>query len=359
MKIALVYDRVNKWGGAERVLLSLHKIFPSAPLYTSVYSEKNASWAKVFDIRTSFLQKIPWVREHNELFPFLMPLAFESFDFDEYDLIISVTSESAKGVITNTKTKHICICLTPTRYLWSGYNFYFANPILRFITSPAVKYLRNWDLVASRRPDLYIAISKEVKRRIKKYYKKDSVVIYPSIEIKNTGLKTKKGNYFLLVSRLSKYVSYKRVDLVIDLFNESGLNLKIVGTGSMENKLKEKSKKNIKFLGRVSDIELEKLYRGAKALIFPAVEDFGLVMAEAQFFGTPVIAYRGGGALEIVVEGKTGEFFDEQTSQALSKVLKNFDERRYNVKEVVKNAQKFTFKKFEKEIKKLIESEVN
>src|SRR3989338_3078897 len=141
MKVALVYDRVNKWGGAERVLLALHKIFPDAPLYTSVYNKDNASWAKVFKIKTSFLQKFPFASQNHEFYASLMPLAFESFSFDEYDLVISVTSEAAKGIITKPGTTHICYCLTPTRYLWSGYDEYFKNSFLRFISKPIISYL--------------------------------------------------------------------------------------------------------------------------------------------------------------------------------------------------------------------------
>ena len=350
MKVAIVYDKVNKWGGAERVLLSLHKIFPRAPLYTSVYDKKNASWAKVFEVKTSFLQNLPFIKSHNEFFPFLMPKAFESFNFDEYDLIISVTSEFAKGIITNSSTKHICICLTPTRYLWSGYDSYFKNKIFKFVSWPFVLYLRNQDLKLSKRPDYYIAISEEVKKRIKKYYGRNSKVIYPAVEIKKSKNKVKKGEYFLLVSRLSKYVMYKKVDLVIEAFNTLDLPLKIVGSGSLQNELKLKANHNIQFLGKVSDENLEKLYKGARALIFPGIEDFGLVMAEAQSFGTAVIAYKKGGALEIVAEGKTGEFFTKQNSNSILKVLKNFNERIYNMEAIEKNAQRFSFEIFKKEL---------
>ncbi len=354
MKVAIVYDRVNKWGGAERVLLALHRIFPKAPLYTSVYDPKNAHWAKVFKIHTSFIQRIPAASSHNEWFPFLMPTAFESFDFSEFDLVISVTSESAKGIITTGKTRHLCICLTPTRYLWSGYDTYFKSNIVKALTLPLITYLRRWDIKAAKRPDKIIAISKEVQKRIKKYYGRDSELVYPPIETIDRGSRKKKENYFLLVSRLSKFVTYKRVDLVIDSFNKWGRPLKIVGTGSLEKALKARSKKNIEFLGMVSDEELERLYKGAKALVFPAIEDFGLVMAEAQFYGTPVIAYRKGGALEIVKEGVTGEFFSKQTKESLLEVLKKFEQRRYNMKAIKENASRFSFQQFEKELKNSI-----
>ncbi|MCX6706351.1 MAG: glycosyltransferase family 4 protein, partial [Candidatus Woesebacteria bacterium] len=209
MKIALVYDRVNKWGGAERVLLTLHEMFPDAPLYTSVYDEASTSWAKVFPkIYTSFLQRIPFAKSNHELFGWLMPLAFETFNFDMYDLVISITSEAAKGIITKPKTKHICYCLTPTRYLWSHYDLYFKNKLFRFISKPFINYLRNWDKVAAQRPDQIIAISTEVKNRIKKYYNRDAEVIFPPVSLHHKKYLSKNHAYYLIVSRL---VPYKRV----------------------------------------------------------------------------------------------------------------------------------------------------
>jgi hypothetical protein len=215
MKVAIVYDRVNKWGGAERVLLSLHKIFPNAPLYTSVYDKKKAPWANAFRVRTSFLQRIPFIKSHHELFPFLMPFAFASFSFKKYDLVISVTSEFAKGIRLPKKAVHICICLTPTRYLWSGYNEYFTNKDFRFLTLPLIWILRKWDRYIASFPNSYIAISKEVSNRIKKYYGQESVVVYPSIPRIPKAKKTRlfEKGYFLVVSRLSPFTSYKRVDL--------------------------------------------------------------------------------------------------------------------------------------------------
>src|SRR5579872_110897 len=181
MKVALVYDRVNKWGGAERILLALNKLFPDAPLYTSVYNPKTAIWANTFVVKPSFLQRFPFALSAHERYPLFMPLAFESFDFRGYDLVISVTSEAAKGIITGTKTKHICYCLTPTRYLWSGYNDYFKNRLFKFLTRPLVSYLRIWDVIAAKRPDGFFAISEEVRARVKKYYGQDATVIHPPV----------------------------------------------------------------------------------------------------------------------------------------------------------------------------------
>ncbi len=356
MKIALVYDRVNKWGGAERVLLALHKIFPHAPLFTAVYDKENAPWANVFNVKTSFLQDIAFLRSHHEFIPFLMPIAFENFNFDNYDLVISVTSEFAKGIITKPTTKHICICLTPTRYLWSGYNEYFKNESLRFLSKPLIKYLKYYDKVIAQRPDVMIAISSEVKNRIKKYYDRDSEVIYPPITLNPESKfknQEKQGNYFLVVSRLSRFTNYKRIDLAIHACNRLKLPLKIVGSGDISY-FKNISGDTIEFLGKVSDIELSQLYKNAKALIFPGNEDFGLVMAEAQSFGTPVIAFRAGGGKEIIKEGITGEFFDKQNSSSLMDVLQKFDKKRYTKKNCIENAKKFSFENFERSIKNII-----
>ena len=360
MKVALVYDKVNKWGGAERVLLALHEIFPDAPLYTSVYDKKNATWAKAFKIITSPLQGISILRGYNDKLPVFMPIAFESFNFDEYDLVISVTSEAAKGIITKPGTLHICYCLTPTRYLWSGYKDYFTNSLFRFISAPAVSYLRQWDKVAASRPDYFIAISKEVQDRIKKYYGCDSKIIYPPLMLKsfNGMVKRTKGEYFLLVSRFSRSSYYKRVDLAIDSFNKTGLSLKIAGSGPMLKGFRKKGKGNIEFLGELTDSELAYYYENCQALVFPGLEDFGLVMAEAQYFGKPVIAYRAGGALDIVKTGVTGEFFEKQTVESLSEVLERFNGKRYNKADIIRNSQRFSFENFELQLKELIKDKI-
>lgn len=352
MKVALVYDRVNKWGGAERTLLSLNKIFPKAPLFTAVYNKETASWADVFDVRTSFLQSFPAARKRHELYPLFMPLAFESFNFDKFDLVISVTSEAAKGIITKPGTCHICYCLTPTRYLWSGNKDYFNNSLFKLISKPAVSYLKSWDRVASQRPDFYAAISKEVASRIKKYYGNNSTVIYPPVVSIGKIANLKKENFYLLVGR---FVPYKRMDIVIDAFRKNGQALKVVGTGRGDRALKGRSGENIEFLGNISDEALSALYQRAKALIFPGVEDFGLVIAEAQSFGTPVIAFKGGGAVEIIEEGKTGEFFNEQTPPSLQSALELFDRKSYNQEYIREKAERFDSPRFEKEFGNYIE----
>lgn len=353
MKVAIVYDRVNKWGGAERVLLALHKMFPKAPLYTSVYDSKNASWAKVFpEIKTSFLQKFTFLRNKHELLPYLMPIAFESFNFDEYDLVISVTSEAAKGIITRPGTRHVSYLLTPTRYLWSGYLEYFKNIFFRLISAPIVKYLRSWDKVAAQRPDKIISISNEIKERVNKYYNLESDVIFPPITLNSPIGQVKEGKYYLVVSRM---VSYKKVDLIIKAFNKLKYPLVIIGTGSEENKLRVLAdRKYIKFAGSVSDTELAEYYRNSKALIFPQEEDFGLVVVEAQSFGKPVIAYKKGGALDTVIENKTGVFFNEQIWQSLYEAVKRFEKITFDSKIIIRNAKRFSEENFRKEFERRI-----
>lgn len=352
MKVALVYDRVNKWGGAERVLLALHELFPDAPLFTSVHHPESSSWAKAFQIKPSFLQKIPFASSRHEFLPILMPIAFESFSFDEYDLVISVTSEAAKGIITKPGTVHICYCLTPTRYLWSGYDTYFANKPLKFLTKPFVVALRKWDKAAAHRPDKIIAISHEVRKRVKEYYGREAVVVYPPVMLPLTRDqqidKKQTGEYFLIVSRLSKFTKYKRIDIAIEAFNELKLPLKIIGEGSWKNELQAKAGPSIEFLGKVSDKDLATYYQNSKALIFPGIEDFGLTMVESQQFGKPVIAFRGGGALEIIQEGKTGMFFDTQTKKALVAAVLYFQKNAFDPKAAQKQAEQFSKAEFKK-----------
>lgn len=347
MRIAIVYDRVNKFGGAERVLLILHEIFPNAPLFTSVYSPSFAKWASVFpEVKTSFLQKIPFLRDNHEFIPFLMPFAFSRLNFDEYDLVISVTSEFAKNIRVKNG-KHICYLLTPTRYLWSGYEEYFENKIFKRIMAPIVNFLRKIDMRSAKNPHKIIAISSEVQKRIKKYYKRSSEIIFPPVEkIKfNSINKIKFKKYFLVVSRL---VSYKKVDLIVEAFNELGLQLIIIGTGRKEKKLKKIAKKNIHFVGHVKDEILATYYKNAKALVFPQEEDFGITAVEAQMFGVPVIAYKKGGAIDTVTK-QTGVFFDEQDKESLIDAVYRFQKRKFDKRIIMKNAGRFSKNRFKKD----------
>ena len=353
MKVAIVYDRVNKWGGAERVLLVLHEMFPKAPLYTSVYDPKRAPWANVFrKVDTSFLQKIPFAKRNHELLALLMPIAFESFNFDKYDLVVSVTSEAAKGVVTKSHTKHVCYMLTPTRYLWSGYSDYFKG-VNKTLSYPFIAYLKKWDVVAANRPDIVLSISREVHKRVNKYYKRNSIIIYPPNTLDTTKDKVIKNTikYYLAVGRL---VPYKRFDLLVETFNETGQKLIIVGEGSQARKLRSMAKKNISFTGNVSDEELIDYYINAKALLFPQTEDFGLVAVEALSFGLPVIAFKSGGALDIVQEGLTGVFIKRQTIDGVKEGLKKFESVKFDSSRIIEESKKFSKARFKKEFLKAI-----
>lgn len=358
MKTALVYDRVNKWGGAERVMLALHALFPDAPIYTSVYSKEKAVWAKSIKIIPSFLQQIPFARGNHELLAPLMPFAFESMNFDEYDVVISVTSEAAKGIITKPSTYHICICLTPTRYLWSGYNEYFSNNFIKTMSRPVISYLRNWDRNAAQRPDSYIAISQTVQARIQKYYNRDSEIIYPPVDLKLHKIQAKRQDFFLVVSRLSRFVPYKKIDIAIKAANLLKVPLKIIGEGRDSNYFQKFAGPTVEIVGKVSDESLSEYYSTCRALLFPGLEDFGLVMVEAQAHGAPVIAYRGGGAVEIIREGVTGEFFNRQTIQSLAAIMENFSEKKYNQKKCIQNAKRFSRSVFDEKIRSYIVSRV-
>ncbi len=362
MKIALVYDRVNKFGGAERVLQALHKIWPEAPLFTAVWNPKTASWSKIFQITPSFLQKLPFLKNNHEVFPFLMPFAFESFDFSGFDVVLSITSAEAKGIITKPSTLHICYCLTPTRYLWSGRKYYqenmqfgLLNPLAKLVAQPLLARLKKWDQVACFRPDYYLAISRQVQARIKKYYQQDSEVIYPGIDLDRFKLAQKQidRDYFLVVSRL---VSYKRVDLVIKAFNQLGWPLKIIGSGKEKSKLKALAKDNITFIDQnLTDQTLLGYYQNCLALVFAGQEDLGLVALEAQACGRPVICLAKGGMPETVKEGKTGLLFKKQTSKSLLVALKKFDKNRFKDKDCVNNASKFSQQEFIKNFKRKVE----
>lgn len=390
MRLAIVYDRVNKWGGAERVLLTLHEIWPEAPLYTAVYNSKTTSWAKVFEVKSSFLQYLPFAKSKHEFYPVFTPFAFESFDFSSFDVVLSITSAEAKGIITKPSTLHICYCLTPTRYLWSGYDDYFdepgvgiLNPLARVFMKVFTPSLRAWDLKAAKRPNFYLAISENVKKRIKKYYQRDAEVIYPSVDtdkfkLKNnsdggeTAIKPPRGwqaerreamtppmvkgldkrRYFLIVSRL---VPYKKIDYTISAFNKLGWKLKIIGNGIDEVRLKSLAGRNIEFLGEVEDSRLISYYQNCQALIFPQEEDFGLTPIEAQACGKPVVAYNGGGAKESVVSGKTGELYDSQTEDSLISAFKRFQKSHYSSSACRKNALRFSKDMFKKKMKEKVE----
>lgn len=357
MKVAIVHDWLTIYGGSESIIRILHDIFPDAPIYTSVYDKKNMpeDFAKM-DIRPSLLQKYPFAKKmYTKYLPF-MPRAFEQFDLSEYDLVISSNTSCSKGVITGANTLHICYCNTPMRYGWDFYHEYIRDKgkAAKLLISCMMKKIRIWDRLSADRVDLFIANSCNVARRIKKHYRRDSHVIYPPVRTEMFCKGEKQGDYYLAVSRL---VPYKRIDLLVDTFNELGLPLVIIGDGSEAKCLKKKAKGNIKFLGRLEDDMVLKYMQECKAFLFPGEEDFGITPIEAQACGRPVIAYGKGGAMETVVSEKTGVFFSEQTVESLKEAVLSFEGMQFDADEIVEHAAKFSETRFRKELEEYIRTQ--
>lgn len=360
MKVAIVHDWLNQRGGAENVLEALVEMFPQAPIYTSIYwpqvmPEVYRSW----DIRTSFMDRLPLIKKHHQPFLPLYPLVFEQFDLRGYDLVISNKSAFCHGVITGPATLHICYCLTPTRFLWdySGYvEREELGKLTRWALPPFLNYLRLWDRIAADRVDHFIAISQAVGQRIQKFYRHESVVIYPPVSTTRYAPVDGGDDYFLIISRL---IPYKRIDLAVQAFNQLGFPLVIVGDGRDKENLKKMARSNVKFMGRVPDEEMRQLMARCRAFIFPGLEDFGIAPVEAQAAGRPVIAFAGGGALDTVVEGVTGTFFHELSPKALAEVVSNFDDILYNSSVIREHAVKFDTEVFKQHLRQFIEKKWN
>jgi glycosyltransferase involved in cell wall biosynthesis len=325
MKVALVHDWLNQVGGAEDVLESLVSIFPDAPVYTSIYwrDKMPAHWQN-WDIRTSFLDGLPRIYRRQQLYLPLFPLAFEQFDFSDYDLVLSNKSGFAHGIITSPQTLHICYCLTPTRYLWR-YHQYAAQEKLgrgaRVILAPFLSYLRLWDRLAADRVDQFIAISREIRRRIAKFYRRDSTIIYPPVDLARFDVCGEPGDYYLFVGRL---LPYRRLDVMIEAFNRLGRPLLIAGSGRDRQRLESLANPNVTFLGYVDDGDLPDLMARSRAFVWPGEEDFGIAPIQAMAAGRPVIAYAAGGALDTVIPG-TGALFAAQTPEAIINTVEAFD----------------------------------
>jgi glycosyltransferase involved in cell wall biosynthesis len=360
MKVALIHDHLAQDGGAEKVLRALADLFPDAPIYTLLYDKKNVDkYFKDRRIETSIIQRLPGgVRFYQWYMPF-MPMAVEFYDLRDFDVVISDASAFAKGVITSPETLHICYCHTPTRYLWDythqyinelNYNKYFKKVI-----SMVLNKIRIWDRLAADRVDVFVANSETVKKRIAKYYRRDATVVYPPVSTGNFRI-GKPGDYYLIGGRLAPY---KRVDIVIEAFRGSDRKLKVFGDGVDLERLKNIAggAENIEFLGRLSDEKMAEYYAGCLAFINPQEEDFGITVVEAMASGRPVLAYRKGGALETVLPGVTGEFFDEQTPASIRRCLDGFDPGKYDQARIRNKAEAFSETKFKERISALIKEE--
>ncbi len=326
-------------------------MYPEAPIYTSIFGPGALPPAyRDWDIRPSFLNRLPLIRQHHQWFLPLYPYAFEHFDFSDYDLVLSVSSAFAHGIITSPKTLHICYCLTPARFLWD-YHTYMAREglgrLVRLVLPLFLYNLRLWDRLAADRVDHFLAISQTVQQRIRKLYRRDAKVMYPPIDAQRFPLSQEPGDYFLILSRL---VPYKRIDLAVRAFSQLGLPLLVIGDGRDRQALEGIAAPNVRFLGRLSDVETGRYLAGCRAFIFPGEEDFGIAPLEAQAAGRPVIAYAGGGALETVREGTTGVFFRARTPESLAEAVKRFDSLHFDPAGIREHAVAFDRAVFQRKL---------
>lgn len=383
LKIAIGHDDLTvPYAGGEKVFAAIAETFPQADIFTSMITPE---WRERLENRkigesgerkiiTTFMQKIPAKRRLQKALFLLYPIAFESLDLSDYDLVISSSSRFAHGVITKPETKHICYMHSPGRMFWEPEGYFGSNSRLKALLAPALSYLRLWDYTAAQRVDQFVANSKNVARKIKRYYGRAAEVVYPFVDLErftpqaaNREPRTANGkpgsspplaeSYFLVVTRL---VPWKRVEIAVEAARRVGAALKVVGGGPDERRLRRLVRSpepgvrsKVEILGEVGDEELVKLFQNCAALIMTQEEDLGITSLEAQASGKPVIAYGAGGALETVVEGKTGEFFAEQSPESLTEALKKFRPERYKPEDCRAHAEKFGKARFQQELLKI------
>ena len=362
--LALVHDWLNQMGGAEDVLETLVALFPDAPLYTSIYWREGMPAAyRRWRIHTTWMDRLPGIYRHHQPYLPLYPLAFARLDLSGYDLVLSNKSGFCHGVRTGPRTTHVCYCLTPTRYVWN-YDDYARREALprplKALLRPLIALLRRWDYRAAQGVDHFIAISGEVQRRIRRYYRRESVIIHPPVETERfarAGVEAERGgdgerDYFLIVSRL---IPYRRIDLAVRAFSRLGWPLVIAGDGRDRPRLEAMAGPNVTFLGRVPDETLPRLFAGCRAYVLPGAEDFGIAPVQAMAAGRPVIAYRAGGALDTVVEGLSGLFFDDPTPEALVATLRRFTPGDFDPQAIRRHAQTFDVARFRRRLLTFLE----
>lgn len=352
LKVALVHDWLVGNAGGERVLLDMHELWPDAPIYTLVYDEERApAWTRDCDIRTTALQKVPGAKTHHKMLLSLMPRAWEELDLTGFDLVVSSCMSCCKGVLTRPDALHVCYCHSPIRYVWDLYYDYLAgtDPVRRAAMRRIIPRVRQWDFCAAQRVDYFVANSAYVARRIRKFYRRDAKVIHPSSPVLARQTSEPRG-YYLVVSR---FVSYKRVDLAIEACNLLGRRLKVVGSGGEDERmLRELAGPTVEFVGYVTDDEMADLYAGATAFLFPGVEDFGLTPVEAMSAGAPVLAFGEGGVLETVQDERVGLFFHEQTPEALAACIERFEREgvSYTREQIAEYGRQFSRERFKDEL---------
>lgn len=357
-KIAIVHDWLTNMGGAEQVIINFHEIYPEAPIYTTFYTPDNLDdKLKNLDVRTSFLQRNKPVYDHKKYFP-LMPFAFSKFNMKEYDIILSCSSSCSKGVKKRKDAMHICYINTPMRYAYEFKGEYLngMNPIKKVLVNILLFFMRIWDKHNNKRIDYFIANSNEIKRRVKNTYNREADVIFPPVRCSLFNISDIDGDYYFVVSRL---VGYKRFDLAVQACSELNKKLIVIGDGPELEKLKSLANDNVIFMGRQPDEVVRKYMSECKALLFPGLEDFGIVPVEAQACGRPVIAYKKGGALDTVVENKTGVFFEQQTVESLKEAILKFETMKFDKQEIRSHALKFDESEFKRQISEYINSKVS
>ncbi len=362
LKVAIVSDWLTGIGGAERVVLELHKMFPKAPIYTSQYDKSKIDWFNDADVRTGWLQKLP--SGLKKFLPVLRAWYFSRLDLSEYDLVISETGAEAKAIKFGSKTTHICICNAPTHYYWSRYQQYIEEPgfgkfnwLARMGLKLLVNPLRKWDYKAAQRPTHLIAISSHIKSEIYKYYGRESEVIFPPVKLDRFNkFSDKKRSGFVVTGRQTPY---KRIDLAVSACTKLNLPLKVVGDGPENHRLRELAGPTIEFITDANDEKVAELLASSIGFIFPGLDDFGISPVEALASGTPVIAYKAGGALDYVIPGETGEFFEEQNVDSLVSVLAKFDSNKYSSDDIKLKTNIFSEETFKNNLLKFVINSIN
>jgi len=355
VRVAFVHDYLTQIGGAERVLLHMHALYPDAPIYTSLYDPKVSRGAfDGIDVRTTWLQRIPGARRNFRALLPLYPRAFEALDLRGFDLVLSSTTSFAKGVRVADGTLHVCYMNTPTRFLWypQEYTMSVTPPLLRPFVRAVLPKMRGWDYAAGQRPHHIIANSKNVAERVRECYRRESDVIHCPVDIEMFAPDSATEDYYLVVARL---LPYKRVQLAIEAAAMLGAKLVIVGTGPDERRLRRLAGPGVFFAGRVSDELRRRLYGRARAVIVPGVEDFGLVPLEAAASGRPTVAFFGGGSLETVVEGETGLFFREPTAAGLADALRKLPLEAFDPGRLAAHAARFSPDRFRARLRELLD----
>lgn len=364
MKIALIHDWYYTNGGAEKVIKTINKSFPNCEhfaLFDVMSDTDKMNLLNTTKVTTTFIQKMPFISKFHRKYLQLYPYAIEQLDLRPYDVIISSSSAVAKGVLTNSNQIHICYCHSPMRYAWDLYHQYLEESKFGFFSRIYAKYvlhkLRLWDVISANRVDYFISNSAYIAQRINKIYQRKATVICPPVNV----------NYFSTVENpardfyftASRMVPYKKIDIIVEAFAKNGKKLIVAGNGPELKKIKSKANSNVTFIGQITNDKLKEYLQNAKAFVFAAEEDFGIIPVEAQACGTPVIAYGKGGVLETVIENKTGVFFDEQTPESLNKAIDKFEKMNFEPALIRENALRFSEERFIKEISEFIHNKIN